>query len=370
VLVASLGESLSAFLPLSPTPAALAVLVALVAVHALGPATAGRLQLAVVGPLVALLLGMALAGLLAIAPGNFSPLFPTPPLRERPLFSLGAATVATLFGFVGFDAGAAVSTATRDPQRTVPRAVVVGVLLAGGVATTAAFVALGVIPWTRLVFAAAPFAAAAASGLGVEMAVLLVPGTLLATVAAALATVWLPARTVSGFAEVVPGAARSTRPGLPNPALALTGLLAGTVVSLDAVGTALYLSIAGIFVGYGWLAASAAVLPFVRPALYRRCRFRVPAPALTVVGVVGVVTAAVVIARTLALDPAASLGLTRWEPALAVVDEAALVRDPLSTVLPALLLWELLGVAVLAVAADYRADRGVDRPPLAAAYEE
>jgi hypothetical protein len=46
------------------------------------------------------------------------------------------------------------------------------------------------------------------------------------------------------------------------------------------------------------------------------------------------------------------------------------VRDPLSTVLPALLLWELLGVAVLAVAADYRADRGVERPPLVAAYEE
>jgi amino acid transporter len=370
VLAASLGEPLSSVIPLSPTPAALAVLAALVAVHALGPAAAGRIQLAVVGPLIVLLLGMVLAGLLAVAPGNFSPLFPTPPLRERPLFSLGAATVATLFGFVGFDAGAAVSTATRDPRRTVPRAVLVAVLLAGAVATAAAFVALGVIPWTRLVFAAAPFAAAAASGLGVEMAVLLVPGTLLATVAAALATVWLPTRTVSGFAEVVPGADRTTRPGLPDPALTLIGLLAGAVVFLDAVGTALYLSIAGVFVGYGGVAASAAVLPFVRPALYRRCRFRVPAPALAVVGVVGVATAAVVIARTLALDPAASLGLTRLEPALAVVDEAALVRDPLSTVLPALLLWELLGVAVLAVAADYRADRGVERPPLVAAYEE
>lgn len=369
-LVASLGESLSTLLPLSPTPAALAVLTTLVAVHALGPAAAGRLQLAVVGPLVALLLGMTLAGLLAVVPGNFSPLLPTPPLRERPLFSLGAATAATLFGFVGFDAGAAVSTATRDPRRTVPRAVLVAVLSAGAIATAAAFVALGVIPWTRLVFAAAPFAAAAASGLGVETAVLLGPGTLLATAAAALATVWLPARTVSGFAEVVPGADRSTRPGLPDPALALTGLLAGAVVVLDAVGTALYLSIAGIFVGYGGVAASAAVLPFVRPGLYRRCRFRVPAPALAVVGVAGVVTAAVVVARTLVLDPAASLGLTRLAPALAAVDEAVLVRDPLSTVLPALLLWELLGVAVLAVAADYRADRGAERPPLGAAYEE
>lgn len=369
-LVASLGESLSLLLPLSPTVTALAVLAALVAVHALGPAAAGRLQLAVAVPLVALLLGMALAALLAIAPGNFWPLFPTPTLQKRPLFSLGTATVATLFGFAGFDAGAAVSTATRDPRRTVPRALLVGVLLAGGVATTAAFVTLGVIPWPRLVFVAAPFAAAAASGLGVETALLLVPGSLLATVGAALATVWLPTRTVRGFAEVVPGADRTTRPGLPDPALALTGLLAGVVVALDFVGQALYLSIVGVFVGYGALAGSAAVLPLVRPALYRRCRFRVPAPALAAVGLVGVATVAVVLVRAVTLDPVASLGFTRWGPALAVVDEAVLVRDPLLTVVPALLVWELVGVAVLAVAADYRADRGVERPPLVAAYED
>jgi amino acid transporter len=278
--------------------------------------------------------------------------------------------VATLFGFVGFDAGAAASAVTREPRRTVPRATLVGVLLAGCVATAAAFVTLGVIPWSRLVFATAPFADAAASGLGIGRDRLLVPGSVIATLAATLATVWLPTRTLRGFAEVVPGVDRTTRPGLPAPALALTGLLAGTVVALDAVGQALYLSLAGIFVGYGALAASAAVLPFLRPALYRRCRFRPPPVALAVVAVTGVVVTGVVVARVLTVDPATSLEFTRWAPALTAADEAALVRSPLSTVVPALLLWELVGVATLAVAADYRADRGVECPPLAAAYEE
>jgi APA family basic amino acid/polyamine antiporter len=369
-LVAALGRTLAGAVPLSSTAAAFLVLAALVAVHALGPGVAGRLQLYVVAPLLALLVAMVLGGLLAVAPGNFSPLFPTPTLREQPLAGLGAATVATLFGFAGFDAGAAVSTATRDPERTAPRALLVAVLLAGAVAVAAAFVALGVIPWPRLVFAAAPFAAAAASGLGVETSLLLGPGTLLATTGGALAALWLPTRTLRGFAEVVPGANRTTRPGLPDPALALTGLLAGAIVALDVVGQALYLSVAGIFVGYGALAASAGVLPVLRPALYRRCRLRPPAPALVAVAIVGVATAAVVLARVVALDPAASLGFTRWAPALAVVEEAVLVRDPLSTVVPAFLLWELVAVAVVAVAADYRADRGVERPPLAAAYEE
>lgn len=369
-LVAALGRSLSSLVPLSPTVAALAVLALLVALHALGPAVAGRLQCYVTGALLLLLGGMAVAALLAVAPDNFSPLLPTPTLRDRPLAALGAATVATLFGFVGFEAGAAASAVTRDPRRTAPRAILVGVLLAGLVATVAAFVTLGVIPWPRLVFATAPFADAAASGLGVDVAIILVPGTLVATVGAALATVWLPTRTLRGVAEVVPGLDRETRAGLPDPALALTGLLAGIIVVLDLVGQALYLSLVGIFAGYGVLAASLGALPLLRPALYRRCRFRPPPAALAVVAAVGAVTAGIVLARVVVLDPAASLGFTRWEPALAVVDEAVLVRDPLSTVVPAVVLWELVGVAVVAVAADYRADRGVERPPLAAAYEE
>jgi len=369
-LSAALGRSVARGLPLSPTAAALGTVVAIVAVHAVGPAAAGRLQLYVTGPLLVLIVGMLLAGTLAVVPGNFSPLFPTPTLRSRPLASLGAATATTLFGFVGFDAGAAVSAVTRDPQRTAPRAVLAGVLLAGGVATAAAFVALGVIPWPRLVFSTAPFADAAASGLGVGVDTLLGPGTLLATVGAALATAWLPTRTIRGFAEVVPDADREARPGLPDPALALTGLLAGSVVALDLVGPALYLSLVGIFVGYGALAASAAFLPLLRPALYRRCRFRPPAPVLAAVAVLAVATVGIVLARVLALDPATSLGFTRWASTLAVVDETVLVRDPLTTVVPAFLLWELVGIAVLAVAADYRADRGVERPPLAAAYEE
>jgi len=369
-LVAALGRSLAGVLPLSATAAALLALGIVVAVHALGPAAAGRLQGAVAGALVALLVGMVAGALLAVAPENFSPLFPTPALRERPLAALSAATVATLFGFAGFDAGAAASAVTRDPRRTAPRAVLAGVLLAGAVATVAAAVTLGVIPWPRLVFAAAPFADAAGSGLGVASRIFLVPGTLLATVGATLATAWLPTRTLRGLDEVVPGANRETRPGLPDPALAMTGLLAGAVVALDLVGPALYLSLVGIFVGYGVVAASVAVLPLLRPALYCRCRLRPPAPALAIVGVVGVAVAGVVLARVVVLDPATSLAFTRWNHVHAAVDEAALVRDPLSTVVPAFVVWELVGVAVVAVAADYRADRGVELPPLAAAYEE
>jgi len=368
-LVTALGDAVASVLALPPTPAALVVLVALVGLHAVGPAAAGRAQLWVTGPTLVLLSGMIVGGTMAAAPGNFQPLLPTPPLRERPLVALGAATVATLFGFVGFDAGAATSSLVANPRRTVPRALLVAVLVAGTVATLAALVTLGVIPWARLVFASAPFTEAAASGLGVGLRYLLVPGTVLAGVGAALAAVWLPARTLRGAAEVVPGLDRSTPSGLPDPSLAVTGLLAGLVVALDVVGYALYLSVAGIFVTYAAVAVAVGLLPFLRPTLYRRCRLRPPAPALVVVACLGLATAGIVLVRSLSLDPATSLGFTRWAPTLAGVDEAVLVRDPLSTVVPALLLWELVGVAVVAVAADYRADRGIDHPPLDAAYD-
>jgi amino acid transporter len=366
-LAVALGRSL---VPAAPTAAALAVLAFVVAVHALGPAVAGRVQGWVVAALLVLFAGMVVAGLTAVAPGNFSPLLPTPTLRDRPLRSLGAATAATLVGFAGFEAGGALGSATRDPRRTVPRAVLAGTLIAGAVAAAGAFVALGVIPWSRLVFATAPFAEAAASGLGVAPPTLLGPGTALATLGAALATAWLPASTLRAADEVVPGLDRATRPGLPDPALASTGALAAGVVVLDAVGPALYLALAGIFLPHAVVALSAAALPAVRPALYRRCRLRPPPLAVAAVAVLGAAVAAAVVGRALAFDPATALGVARWGPALGVVPDTVLVRDPLATVVPALLLWELAGVAVLAVAADYRAARGVVRPPLEAAYDD
>ncbi|WP_176791213.1 APC family permease [Haloplanus vescus] len=369
-LVAALGRSFAGVSPLSPTVAALTVLVAVVVVHALGPAVAARCQLLVTGPLLLALLVMAAVGLTAVAPDNFAPLFPTPTLRTNPLGAIRTTTVATLFGFVGFEAGAALSPAVRDPRRTTPRALLVGAVVAGLVAAVAATVALGVIPWTRLVFATAPFADAAASGLGVQTATLLGPGTLVATFGAALATAWLPTRTLRGLAETVPGLDRETPPGVPDPALAVTGALAGAVVALDAVGPALYLALPGVFIGYAALSLSVAVLPSLRPALSSRCRLSLPPAALAGVGLLGALVAGSVLAATLTRDPATSLGYTRFAPALAVVDGAVLVRDPLSSVVPALLLWELAGVVVLAVAADYRADRGVERPPLDTAYED
>nr|WP_305882764.1 amino acid permease [Haloplanus ruber] len=370
-IVAGLGDAAATLLPVTPTAAALAVLAALVFVHALGPATAGRAQLWLTGTLLVFLAGMLAAGATAVAPDNFRPLLPTPPLQERPLPTLGGAAVAALFGFAGFEAAAAPSALVADARRTVPRALLVGVLLVGAVTTLAALVTLGVIPWARLVFASAPFAEAAASALGTAPRHLLVPGTTLAALGAALATVWLPTRTLRGVAEVVPGLDRATRPGVPDPALATTGLLAGVVVALDLVGYALYLALAGIFLGYAALAVSAGFLPVLRPGLYRRCLFRPPVVALAVVAAVAVAATAVILARVVTLDPATTLGFARWTPPLdGVVADTVLVRDPLSTVVPALVLWECLGVAVLAVAADYRADRGVEAPPLDAAYEK
>lgn len=366
-LVAALGRTL---VPAAPTVAAITVLAVVVAVHALGPVVAGRIQGWTVGVLLTLLGGMAVAGSAAVVPNNFLPLFPTPTLRNTPLRSLGSATVAALVGFAGFEAGAALSASVREPRRTIPRAVLTGVLLAGTVATAAAFAALGVIPWSRLVFTPVPFTAAAAGVLGVPPRSLLVPGTALATWSAALATTWLPASTLRGFDDVVPGFDGATRPGVPDPALALTGSLAAVVVALDGVGFALYLSLAGVFLSYAAVACSAAVLPAIRPALYRRCRFGLSPAVLGLVSVLGVGAVVAVLRRVVVLDPATALDVTRWAPALSTVSDAVLVRDPLLTVVPALFLWELVGVVVLAIAADYRAARDGHRPPLDAAYEE
>ncbi|MFC6988931.1 hypothetical protein ACFQJD_09795 [Haloplanus sp. GCM10025708] len=175
---------------------------------------------------------------------------------------------------------------------------------------------------------------------------------------------------LAGLDELLPSLARRNRFGAPDLSLGLVGVAAGGVVLADGLAYALYLSVAGLAVQYVGVAATAAALPVVRPALYERCRVR-PRPAvLALVGVVGVVVAGALLRQTLTVDPGFVLRWTRWSPALSSAPIDRLPSDPARSVLPALLVWETLGVAAFAVAADYREAAGVDLPAIAAAYEE
>jgi amino acid transporter len=367
-LLALLAQYLAGVVPLSlggsDDALALAVLGLLFVVHLAGPSVVGWLGVVLSGGFALFLVALLVPSVTAIAPDNFVPLFPTPPLQEQPVRSLGRATLVALFGFVGFDAVAGLAGEVREPTRTLPRALLSGVVGAGLLATALAFVTLGVIPWTRLLFAGAPFVDAAASALGIDAGVLFLPGVTLGTLAALVALSWAPTRTLAGLGELVPPLAHTNRFGATDVATAAVFGVAAVLVFADAVFVGLFLVVPGLLVLYVAHGLTTALLPVLNPELYAASEFRPSPPLLALAGLSGSGLAALLLWQALTLDPAVVLGYTRVGPAVTGTAADPLVRQPLQSAVPALVGWETVGVLVYVTARDYREEIGAELEPL------
>ncbi|MFC7098821.1 hypothetical protein [Halobaculum marinum] len=359
---------------------AVAVCALAVGVHLLG---ARRVALAVAVPAWGVVVGVGGLLLVAFVPGvgefvagNFDPLYPTFGLQREPVRSLVGGVGLALFAFVGVEATAyAVAAAgvddgnddaeggtATDRTDTVWRAPVVAAVVAGGLVTLTAFVALGIIDWIRLNLADIPAADAIGAYLPVDPFVLTV---VVSTVAGAAAVVALgvPAtRTLAGFAELLPPLGRG--PGDP-PLASLVGVygVAAALAVADLVAPALYVAVPGLALSYLAVAVTVVAMPTRRPDLWAACTARPSGRAgrLALGGAVAV--AATLLGAALASDPATTLGLTLHRVSLAVF-EFELVSDPLGGHVPALVVWELVGLGLFVVLRDYRASTGVDLSPL------
>lgn len=365
-VLALLAQYLAGFVPVSAPRGvvALAVLALLLVAHLAGPAVVGRLGLALSGAFTLYLVGLLVAGLREVVLGNFSPLLPTPILREQPVLSLGRGTLVALFGFVGFEVVAALAGRVRSPTETLPRTLLSGVVATGLLGTAMAFVTLGVIPWARLIFAPVPFVDAAASGLGVDASVLVGPGAVLGTLAALVAFSWAPTHTLADFGEMIPPLAHTNRFDAPDVACVLAFGLAGALVFVDAVFVGLFLAVPGLLFLYLVHGLTAAALPVVNPDLYAESAFHPSPRLLALAGLSAAGLAGLLLWQALTLDPAVVVGYTRVAPAVTGPVADSLIRDPMRSAVPALVAWETLGVLVYVGARDYREEVGVELEPL------
>ncbi|MFC4357556.1 APC family permease [Halobium salinum] len=361
------APALGPLLGVDPTGLALLALALVSVVHlhprAAGAVTAGLVAVALLGLVAALV-----AAALDVVPRNFRPLFPTPAIGDDPLGAVGRAALAATAAFLGVDAAATLGGEAREARRTVPRSLVAGVAGVGVLLTLVATVTLGVIPWTRLVFARAPFAAAAGGSLGVGAAPLVGVGLPVAAFVGLVSLPWAPSRLLRGMGEVVPPLAHTNRFGAPDAALVVTVGTAGALVASDTLVYALYLVPVGPAVAYAVHALSVAALPAVRPRLYAVCDPRPPVAATVGLGLGGLLAAGGLAALALTLDPVSTLLYTTHRPAVPVVPESLLLVSPTRSVVPALLGWLTVGALAYVVAGDYRAERGVGTEPTAAAY--
>jgi basic amino acid/polyamine antiporter, APA family len=163
IAVAFAGSMGAIFPALTATPlrsagCALAGLWICTAVNLAGMREAGRLQLVTtVLKLVPLLLFGGIA-LWYVDGTQYTPFNPS----GEPMRDVVQATVAlTLWAFLGLEAATVPAGAIRDAERTVPRATVLGTLLAGVATILACTVVLGLLPRETLADSQAPMAVAA-----------------------------------------------------------------------------------------------------------------------------------------------------------------------------------------------------------------
>lgn len=117
---------------------------------------------------------LILFGVLALGAVSAESYRPFNPSGEAPLAVMTTVAAITLWAFLGFEAATIPAGSVQDPQRTVPRATLLGMLIAGLATMLACTVVIGLLPNEQLAKSASPLVDATASlwgpGAGTAMA--------------------------------------------------------------------------------------------------------------------------------------------------------------------------------------------------------
>lgn len=163
LLVAGVGY-LSYFFPALHNPvysciAAIVILWAFVCLGSMGAKIAGSAQSFTASCMLVVVLGVGLVGWFWFNPHLYSEVYNATGSSDGHAI-MSAASLA-LWGFLGVESAVVSSGQVQDPERTVPRATVMGLLIAAACYVSSTTVIMGIVPHKVLIGSAAPFADAA-----------------------------------------------------------------------------------------------------------------------------------------------------------------------------------------------------------------
>ncbi len=130
----------------------------LAAVNIAGVRKAGLLQLVTTVLKLLPLLAIGLFGLFYFEPDHFTPFVPQ---GQQPLSALSASCALTLWAFLGLESATIPAGDVHEPHKTIPRATVLGVLIAALIYIISTVSIMGLLPASVLADSSAPFADAA-----------------------------------------------------------------------------------------------------------------------------------------------------------------------------------------------------------------
>lgn len=185
------------------------------------------------------------------------------PSDEPFLSALAATAPLTMFAFLGIESATVPAGDVIDPKRTIPRATVIGTLIASGIYILGTTVVLGVIPADELAKSAAPFADAASVMWGESWGTIIAWAAIISSLGALngwtllLAQVPMAAARDGAMPRVF--ADLSSR-GVPAKGLVISVLLSSTLLLMEASGSGALIDFYNLIVN---LATDAAMIPYI-----------------------------------------------------------------------------------------------------------
>jgi APA family basic amino acid/polyamine antiporter len=163
ISVGFVGYMASFFPALAQTPAlgaaaALAAIWLLTGVNSLGVREAGMVQLVTTVLKIFPLVAIGTLGLLYLNPDHFTPFNLKGAEGVSSFNALTATATLTLWAFLGLESATVPADSVRDARRTIPRATILGTLVAAAIYILATVGVMGILPAGELAGSTAPFA--------------------------------------------------------------------------------------------------------------------------------------------------------------------------------------------------------------------
>jgi len=243
-------------------PTAVALVAVLTVLNLCGPALTHRLQT------VAIIIGGgALTGFAVFAaPNSLSHAANLLPLFPNGLAGVAMATPAAFIALNGFDTVAAAGDEVVKPERTLPRAILLTLVIAVSLYMLVILAALGSLPWQVLGASTVPLADAAQSSLGPLGARLVALAAVVTTATSANATLIVGSRVLFTMSRdrMLPRQIAHVHPRMKAPYVAVL-LTAGGMTAMALGGT-----VAGAAAVCGFLYILHYVFPLASLALARK----------------------------------------------------------------------------------------------------
>jgi APA family basic amino acid/polyamine antiporter len=202
-------------------------------VNARGVRDAGIVQLATTVLKLIPLIAVGLLGLLYFKFGNFTPFNPS---GEPFLVAISATATLTLWAFLGLESATIPAEDVVEPERTIPRATILGTLVAAIVYILGTVAVMGVIAPALLTGSTAPFAEAASAMWGEWASYAVAAGAAISCFGALNGWILLSGQIPMAVARdgLFPAAlARLSRRGTPVSGIVVSGVLATVLISMN-----------------------------------------------------------------------------------------------------------------------------------------